>query len=57
MRRKGSLILRLTISEGDELMDSLLKVVWTGLHVTKAGETLLGASSSELNLGCCTGQD
>lgn len=43
------------LSEGDELMDSLLKLVWTELHVTEAGETFRGASSPELNLGCCRG--
>lgn len=31
---------------------SLLEVVWTGLHETKAGETLLGVSSPELNFSC-----
>lgn len=35
---------------------SLLEVVWTGLHETKAGEALLGVSSPELNFSCCTEQ-
>lgn len=57
IRSKSAAILGWIASLGRQAhKHSLLEVVWTGLHEMKAGETLLGVGSPELNFSCCIEQ-